>query len=77
MLAVDVRAQRVVGKTKVGHKPKDLVVSPDGKTLYVSNEWSDTVSVLDTATFKVRRRHSRPGGAHGDWPRTGREKSCT
>ncbi len=65
VLAVDVRAQRVVGKTKVGHKPKDLVVSPDGKTLYVSNEWSDTVSVLDTATFKVRQTLATGWGPRG------------
>jgi YVTN family beta-propeller protein len=60
ILALDVKAQRVVTRTKVGHKPKDLAVSPDGKTLYVSNEWSDTVSVVDTTTFRVQ--NSLPTG---------------
>lgn len=55
LLVLDVRTQRVVGKVKVGHKPKDVAVSPDEKTLYVSNEWSDTVSVIDAATLQVRR----------------------
>jgi YVTN family beta-propeller protein len=30
-------------------------MSPDGKALYVSNEWSDTVSEIDAASFSVRR----------------------
>jgi YVTN family beta-propeller protein len=32
-----------------------LAISPDGKSLYVSNEWSDTVSEVDAATFVVKR----------------------
>lgn len=55
MLAVDLRARRVIGRAKAGHRPQDVAVSPDGKTLYVSNSWSDTVSEIDTATFSVRR----------------------
>jgi YVTN family beta-propeller protein len=39
----------------VGHKPRSLALSPDGKTLYVSNEESDTVSELDAATLAVKR----------------------
>ena len=35
--------------------PEGLAISPDGKTLYVSNEWSDTVSEVDAATFAVKR----------------------
>lgn len=55
MLAVDLRTRRVIGRTKVGHRPQDVAVSPDGKTLYVSNSWSDTVSEIDASTFSVRR----------------------
>ena len=32
-----------------------MAISPDGKTLYVSNEWSDTVTEVDAATFAVKR----------------------
>ena len=55
VLAVDPRTQRVMGKVKVGHRPRGLAVSPDGKNLYVANEWSDTVSVVDAATMQVGR----------------------
>ncbi len=46
---------KVTRQVKVGHKPRCIALSPDGKTLYVSNEWSDTVSEIDAATFQVRR----------------------
>jgi YVTN family beta-propeller protein len=65
LLAVDPRAQRVVGRVNVGHKPKALVVSPDGKTIYVSNEWSDTVSVVDAATLQVQKTLSTGWGPVG------------
>lgn len=65
VLAVDVRAERVVKKVKVGHKPKDLAVSLDGKTIYVSNEWSDSVSVVDAATLQVRNTLQTGWGPRG------------
>ncbi|MBI4557487.1 MAG: YncE family protein, partial [Candidatus Hydrogenedentes bacterium] len=34
--------------------PYDLVLSPDAKTLYCSNWASDSVSVIDTETYRVR-----------------------
>ena len=46
---------RVVRQVRVGHRPRNIALSPDGKTLYVSNEWSDTISEIDAATFTVRR----------------------
>ena len=55
LLSVNVRTQQVVARVQVGHKPKGLAVSPDGKKIYVSNEWSDTVSEIDAATFQVQR----------------------
>jgi len=61
LLAVDVRTRRVVAKVKVGHKPKDVAVSPDGRTLYVSNEWDDTVSEIDAASFTQRRTFATGG----------------
>jgi YVTN family beta-propeller protein len=52
---VDTQTKKVVSRVAVGHKPKGLAISPDGKTLYVSNEWSDTVSEIDASTFTVKR----------------------
>ena len=40
LLNVDVRSDRAP-RANVGHKPKDVAISPDGQKLYVSNEWSD------------------------------------
>jgi YVTN family beta-propeller protein len=55
VLVIDTRARRVVAQVKVGSKPRGLAISPDGKTLYVSNSWSDTVSEIDTGSLQVRR----------------------
>ncbi|MFA5890600.1 MAG: bifunctional YncE family protein/alkaline phosphatase family protein [Actinomycetota bacterium] len=38
---------------EVGDHPSDLLLSPDGKRLYVTNGNDDTVSVIDTATDRV------------------------
>ncbi|MGH2785476.1 MAG: bifunctional YncE family protein/alkaline phosphatase family protein [Actinomycetota bacterium] len=38
----------------VGDHPSDLLLAPDGKSLYVTNGNDDTVSVIDTATDTVR-----------------------
>ena len=37
----------------VGQDPLEVAVSPDGTRAYVTNESSDTVSVLNTATNRV------------------------
>ncbi|MGW2714277.1 YncE family protein, partial [Streptomyces sp. NPDC001356] len=41
------------GPVPVGSHPKDVVVSPDGHRAYVTNEYSDSLSVIDTSTNKV------------------------
>jgi YVTN family beta-propeller protein len=55
VLAVDPVTRQIVGRVKVGSKPRGLAVAPDGKTLYVSNSWSDTVSEIDARAFQLRR----------------------
>ncbi|RKZ87223.1 MAG: hypothetical protein DRR19_13930 [Candidatus Parabeggiatoa sp. nov. 1] len=40
----------------VGDKPRDMVVSPDGKTLYVANTGSLDLSVIDLTTLRETRR---------------------
>ena len=40
----------------VGDKPRDLLVSPDGRTLYVANTGSLDVSVVDLASMRETRR---------------------
>ena len=46
-------ANYVVARIPVGSAPKGLVLSPDGKRLYVANRMDDTVSMVDTATRRV------------------------
>ena len=33
--------------------PRGIALSPNGRQLYITNAWSDTVSVIDTATLHV------------------------
>jgi len=43
----------VAARIPVGHGPKGLALSADGRKLYVANRTGDTVSIVDTATRKV------------------------
>jgi len=53
---IDMAKLRVVAAVGVGAVPKFLAVSPDGKTLLVSNWCSSTVSVVDLVTFTEQRQ---------------------
>jgi len=46
-------ANYVVARIPVGHGPKGLALSPDGKRLYVANRTGDTISIVDTAARRV------------------------
>ena len=41
-------ADYVTARIPVGHNPRGVVLSPDGKHLYVANRLDDTISVIDT-----------------------------
>jgi YVTN family beta-propeller protein len=43
----------VVARVGVGHNPRSIQVSPDGKVLYVANRLDDTISIVDTARAAV------------------------
>ncbi|GIW39928.1 MAG: hypothetical protein KatS3mg076_0505 [Candidatus Binatia bacterium] len=48
--------KRVVAKTVgVGKAPTDLVLAPDGKHIWVAAFQSDTLSLVDLETFRVRK----------------------
>lgn len=55
LLATDLSASAnyVIARIPTGNAPKGLVLSGDGKRLYVANRLSDNVSVIDTATRKT------------------------
>ncbi|HEY7095489.1 MAG TPA: beta-propeller fold lactonase family protein [Terriglobales bacterium] len=46
-------ADYVVGRIPVGANPRGMVISNDGKRLYVANRLDDSISVIDTAGSRV------------------------
>ena len=56
---VDGHVERTVVTGRAAH---NLFMSPDGKSLYVTNRVSGTLSELDPTTLAVRRTFSVPGG---------------
>ena len=46
-------AEYVTARIPVGHNPRGLVLSPDGKHLYVANRLDDSISAIDTKSDKV------------------------
>jgi YVTN family beta-propeller protein len=46
-------ADYVLARIPVGHNPRGILLSPDGKHLYVANRLDDNLAVIDTATDKV------------------------
>ncbi|MCM4080725.1 YncE family protein [Paractinoplanes hotanensis] len=44
---------RVIGTIRVGAEPEGVAVAPDGRTIYVANQNSRILSVVDAATRKV------------------------
>jgi YVTN family beta-propeller protein len=66
---IDLAAGKQVAEIAVGLHPSDLELTRDGKTLFVANANSDTVSVIDTssrsttATINVRPDEELPFGS--------------
>ena len=46
-------AEYVSTRISVGHNPRGVTLSPDGKRLYVANRLDDSISVIDTKSEKV------------------------
>lgn len=46
-------ANYVTARIPVGHNPRGILLSADGKRLYVANRLDDNISVIDTATDKA------------------------
>jgi YVTN family beta-propeller protein len=46
-------ANYIVTRIAVGHDPRGLTLSRDGRTLFVANRLDDTISVIDTRTNRV------------------------
>jgi YVTN family beta-propeller protein len=50
---LSVSADYVAARIPVGHNPRGVVLSPDGKRLYVANRLDDNIAVVDTISNKV------------------------
>lgn len=62
VVAVDPASNQVVATIPVGRDPHGLAFSPDGSTLYVGNNGSSSVSVVDVESLTVTGSLSLPGG---------------
>jgi YVTN family beta-propeller protein len=50
---VSMAKPKVVGTIRVGNEPEGVVVAPDGRTIYVANQSSRILSVVDAASRRV------------------------
>lgn len=46
-------AEYVLARIPVGHNPRGVLLSPNGKRLYVANRLDDNLAVIDTTTLRV------------------------
>ncbi|MFV8392874.1 YncE family protein [Flavobacterium sp. LB2P6] len=53
VFVIDITSNKVIKTITVGNKAHGVVVSKDGKTVYVTNGGDNTISVIEVATQKV------------------------
>ncbi len=51
---VDLKTYKVLKEFPVGHMPRASLVSNDGKTLYIINEFSNEIIAFDSSTFEKK-----------------------
>ena len=62
VVEVDPADGNIIGLVHTGNGAHNFVLSPDGKTLYVSNRVEGTISVLDALTLAITGTIVAPGG---------------
>ncbi|WP_250906031.1 YncE family protein [Nonomuraea sp. NEAU-A123] len=50
---INIATNTITGTIRVGNRPEDVAITPDGGHAYVANRGSDSVTVIDTATNTV------------------------
>jgi YVTN family beta-propeller protein len=55
VFVIDILTAKVISIITVGNKAHGVVISQDGKTVYVTNSIDNTVSIIDVASQKVTR----------------------
>ncbi len=63
VLAIDTESRSLVGAAAVGRRPRGIAVTPDGARLFVANEDSGDVSVVETLELSESMRIRLPDGA--------------
>lgn len=53
LVKISTATDAIVGSVNVGNIAQSLAISPDGSTIYISSQSSDSVSVVDTASLTV------------------------
>jgi len=51
--AIDAENLKVISSVEVGDNPRYFAVTPDGSKAYVSNQWDNSVSVINLITMKI------------------------
>ena len=64
-------ADYVLARIPVGHNPRGVLLSPDGKHLYVANRLDDNIAVIDTATLRTMSTIDLGGPRNADAIRRG------
>ncbi len=54
--AIDTKTASVTADIRVGHTPRELALSPDGRRLYVCNQFSNSLSEIDLNTGQETRQ---------------------
>jgi YVTN family beta-propeller protein len=66
LAVVDPTRREVIGKVAVGTEPHNVVVTPDGRWVFVTNFGADNVTVVDARTLQPARTIRQPP-TRGRW----------
>ena len=55
VMAIDTANDAVIATIRVGQRPWNMAITPDGRKLYVANGRSNSVSVIDTTSNRKLR----------------------
>src|SRR5439155_1632487 len=50
---IDIKSRKKIAEISTRIHPESMTLSPDGKSLYVTDDSGDGISVIDVKTFKV------------------------
>ena len=62
VMVFDTASKSFVASTQVGSSPRGIAITPDGKSLYVANQGSSSVSIIQVESLQVIDTIGIPGG---------------